>query len=62
MSKLHPASLLGPPYHYPHQLELNLRASGLRLEALYGDYEQAPFEESSERLLVIASPAHDAAA
>lgn len=43
-------------YHYlfPHQIELLLQQSALRLEALYGNYNEAPFEEAAERLLVLA--------
>ena len=41
-------------YLYPHQLELRLRQSGFQLEALWGDYDRSPFNEESNRLLVIA--------
>jgi SAM-dependent methyltransferase len=41
-------------YSYPHQLDLLLTQSGLRLAALYGDYDRAPFAEDSERLLLLA--------
>lgn len=41
-------------YAYPHQLELWLSQSGLRLTALYGDYDRGPFDEDSERLLLLA--------
>ncbi|MDT8305227.1 MAG: class I SAM-dependent methyltransferase [Anaerolineae bacterium] len=41
-------------YYFPHQIELLLRQSGLRLEALYGDYNEEPFDEAAERLLVLA--------
>jgi SAM-dependent methyltransferase len=43
-------------YLYPHELELLLGAAGLRLEALYGGYTQVPFEEESERMIVVARP------
>lgn len=43
-------------YHYlfPHQIELLLRETGFRLIHLAGDYDQSPFDEESERLLVTA--------
>lgn len=41
-------------YAYPHQLELLLAQSGLRLTALYGDYDRGPFSEDSERLVLLA--------
>lgn len=46
-------------YHYlfPHQLELQLRQGGLRLESLWGDYDRRPFAAESERLLAVASGA-----
>lgn len=46
-------------YHvaYPHQLEMALLQAGLRLMALWGDYEQRPFAADSERLLLLAGVA-----
>ncbi|MEZ4518636.1 MAG: class I SAM-dependent methyltransferase [Chloroflexota bacterium] len=44
-------------YLYPHQYDLLLSQSGLRLVTLYGDYDRNPFDEASDRLLVIAQPA-----
>jgi hypothetical protein len=41
-------------YYFPHQIELLLQESGLRLQALLGGYDQAPFDEGAERLLVLA--------
>lgn len=41
-------------YLYPHEIELLLAESGFKLLALYGDYDQSPFEEDSPRLLVLA--------
>lgn len=41
-------------YPYPHELDLALSEAGYRLQALYGDYQQTPFDEESERLLVLA--------
>lgn len=46
-------------YLYPHQLELTLEEAGCRLEALYGSYDQTPFHEESERLIVIGSVAQN---
>jgi SAM-dependent methyltransferase len=41
-------------YRYPHQLELALRQAGFKLEAVWGDYNRAPFTEESNRLLLLA--------
>jgi SAM-dependent methyltransferase len=43
-------------YHYffPHELELMLSGAGLVLQGMYGDYEERPFAEESERLLIVA--------
>lgn len=41
-------------YYYPHQVDLLLQQSGLRLVALYGDYDRRPFGEESDRLLLLA--------
>ena len=41
-------------YLYPHEIEMMLEGAGFRLEALYGDYDQASFREDSARLLVLA--------
>lgn len=43
-------------YQYPHQLELLLRQNGLKLEQMMGDYDGSPFDENSDRLLIIARP------
>jgi SAM-dependent methyltransferase len=42
-------------YFYPHELELVLQAAGYRLRHLWGSYDQAPFIEESERLLLLAT-------
>lgn len=42
-------------YFYPHELELMLGAAGLGLAGMYGDYEGRPFDEESERLLIVAT-------
>lgn len=41
-------------YRFPHQLELLLQEAGLRLEQTAGDYDLSPFDENSERLLLLA--------
>ncbi len=41
-------------YLYPHEMDLLLSETGLRLAALYGSYERTPFTEEGERMLVIA--------
>jgi SAM-dependent methyltransferase len=43
-------------YHllFPHELELLLNSAGLRIQQLFGGFERQPFEEDSERLIVIA--------
>jgi len=41
-------------YHFPHQMELLVRQSGLRLENIFGDYDRSEFNEQSERLLILA--------
>jgi SAM-dependent methyltransferase len=42
-------------YLYPHQYDLLLSLTGFRLIALAGDYDGAPFDEESERLLVMGA-------
>ncbi len=41
-------------YLYPHEITLLLAQAGLRQLALYGGYDRRPFDEMSERLLVLA--------
>jgi SAM-dependent methyltransferase len=43
-------------FHYvnAHELEEELRSAGLKLSALYGDYDREPYGEQSPRLLVVA--------
>jgi SAM-dependent methyltransferase len=41
-------------YLYPHQIILFLQQAGFRLEKMLGSYTEAPFEENSERLLLLA--------
>jgi len=43
-------------YRFPHQWELLLREGGWQLEAIAGGYEEEPFTEDSERLLLFARP------
>ncbi|WP_420645124.1 class I SAM-dependent methyltransferase [Candidatus Leptofilum sp.] len=42
-------------YRYPHQLELLLQEAGFKLLHLWGDYGQSPYDETSDRLLVLAT-------
>lgn len=45
-------------YLYPHQIELLLNLVGLKLLAIYGNYDGSPYDEESERMLVVgAAPA-----
>ena len=44
-------------YFYPHQYDLILTLTGFRMMALYGDYDGSPFNEESERLIVLAAAA-----
>jgi SAM-dependent methyltransferase len=41
-------------YRYPHQMELLLQEAGFRQFAFFGGYDQSPFQEESQRLLLIA--------
>ena len=41
-------------YFYPHQLELMLHQTGFQLETMWGNYDGSPFNEESERLILIA--------
>ena len=41
-------------YRYPHQLELLLQEAGFKLLHLWGDYDQSPYDETSDRLLLLA--------
>lgn len=41
-------------YRYPHQLELLLQEAGYQLLHLWGDYDQSPYDEPSDRLLILA--------
>lgn len=42
-------------YRYPHQLELLLQEAGYKLLHLWGNYDQSPYNETSDRLLVLAT-------
>ncbi len=44
-------------YTFPAEMALLLESAGLRLSALYGTYTRDPFDDTSERLLVLAEPA-----
>lgn len=41
-------------YHYPHELIEALQATAWQPQQLSGDYKDTPFEEESERLIVVA--------
>lgn len=41
-------------YYFPHEIELLLQETGFRLKAIYGNYNQTPFNEASPRLLILA--------
>ena len=41
-------------YLYPHQLEMQLRQTGFQLEAMWGNYDRSPFDEESNRLILLA--------
>lgn len=43
-------------YLYPHQYDLLLTLTGFRLVNLLGDYTGEPFDEESDRLLLLAAP------
>lgn len=45
-------------YFYPHELELALQTAGYHLQHLWGSYDQTPFVEESERLLLLATCQH----
>ena len=42
-------------YIFPHQLFDLLDQAGLALEALYGDFGQSPFSQTSQHMVVVAS-------
>ena len=42
-------------YFYPHQIIMLFQQAGLRPEKMMGGYKGEPFEEDSERLLLLAS-------
>jgi SAM-dependent methyltransferase len=42
-------------YYYPHQILLLLQQAGFSLGKMLGSYEGDPFQEDSERLLLLAS-------
>ena len=41
-------------YRYPHQIDLLLQNGGFKLKDIWGDYDQSPFNEESQRMLVLA--------
>ncbi len=42
-------------YLYPHQYDLLFSLTGFRLTALLGDYDGSPFDEESDRLILLAT-------
>lgn len=42
-------------YIFRYELELLLRLAGLRLEAIYGDYDLNPYTEDAARMIAVAS-------
>jgi len=42
-------------YFYPHELELALKTAGFKLQHIWGNYDQTPFHEESNRLLLLAT-------
>jgi hypothetical protein len=42
-------------YLWPHECELLLNGAGLALVALYGNYDEHPFDEDSPRMIVVGS-------
>ena len=40
-------------YLYPHQYDLLFGLTGFRLLGFLGDYDGSPFDEDSERLIVV---------
>ncbi len=41
-------------YRYAHQIKLLLQDSGFKLNTLWGNYDQSPFNEESQRMIVLA--------
>ena len=41
-------------YYYPHELELALKTADYTLHHIWGNYDQTPFTEESDRLLLLA--------
>jgi SAM-dependent methyltransferase len=42
-------------YLYPHEVELMLKKAGFRMARTFGGYDGRPYDEDSDRLLVLAS-------
>ncbi len=42
-------------YLYLHQMETLLKDAGIPLQAVYGDYDNSPYDETSPRLLILAA-------
>jgi hypothetical protein len=41
-------------YHYPHAWQTYLTHSNYKLSAMWGDYDNTPFDEDSPRLILLA--------
>ena len=42
-------------YVFPHQMRQLVDQAGLVLEAVYGDFDQAPFTDVSAQMVLVAS-------
>lgn len=43
-------------YVFPGEMDLLLAVTGFTAAAIYGDYDQSPFEDGSPRMIVLAEP------
>ena len=41
-------------YLFPHEAKLLLKAAGMRVKALWGDYKRSPYTAESEKLIIVA--------
>ena len=46
-------------YFSRYEVELLLAAAGLEIEGIYGDYGLGPFEDGSERMVIVTRPGRD---
>lgn len=42
-------------YYYLHQLQMGLDQAGFKIRSIWGDYDKTPYDEESERLIVLAT-------